>query len=221
MKKTAFLFLLSMLCPLLANTDLREYKFLRTAKSDEKKADTMAIPFDNHLYKYTNRDYSNIFITDSDGNKIPFAVRDMSEKGGETHTGKITGLKRNIKNNTADITLELPHETTVNSLTFSTDLKRFDKNIDITFLDGKGNILRTDKNLKLYQYDRLYGNSTVKFERLKAAKLLIVIHNFIEKKDLTVSTETVSSDTKTVQKNVRTEEFKIKKITFCFFCFFF
>ena len=213
MKKTAFLFLLSMLCPLLANTDLREYKFLRTAKSDGKKADTMAIPFDNHLYKYTNRDYSNIFITDSDGNKIPFAIRDISVKGGESHTGKIIGMKRDIKNNTAEITLELPHETQLNSLTFITDLKRFDKNIDITFFDGKGKTVRTDKNLKLYQYDRLYGNSSVKFGYVKASKLLIIIHNFIEKKDLTVSTETFTNDTKTVQKNVRTEEFKIKQIT--------
>ena len=213
MKKTAFLCLLMMLCHLSANTDLKEYKFVRSAKSDGSKSDTLAIMFDNSLYKNTNNDYSNIFITDADGGKVPFAVRDLTVRGGDSHIVQITDLKRNIKNNTAEITVKLPVETTINNLTFSKDLKRFDKSLDIIFYDCNDKIIRTDKNLKLYQYDKLYGNSTVKFKRIKTAKLSIIIRNFIEKKELTFSTETVSNDTKTVQKNVHTEEFKIKQIT--------
>lgn len=213
MKKVLISCILIAVYSLLANDDLKEYKFVREAKSDGKNAETLAIRFDNELYRHCNNDYSNILLLDDKGNKVPFAVRDLTEKGGGEYTGKITGFKRNVKNNTAEIELSFDKEIAFNSIKFDTDSRRFDKNIDIIFYAASGKIIRRDTNLKLYQYDKLYGSSAVKFELVNAKKLKIIIRNFLEKKALAVSTETVSNDNRTVEQNIRTEEFKIKKIT--------
>lgn len=212
MKKIILLFLFTVCSVWAADEKLKEYEFVRSAKSDGSKAEMVAVRFDNHLYKNTNNDYSNILIIGTDGRVVPFAVRDLTDKSGAAYSLKITGFSRNIKKNTAEIELTLPQEKRFDSIEFITDNRRFDKDLDITFYAADGKIVRNDKNLKLYRYDDLYGNSIVEFPEIKAQKMLVVINNFLEKKDLTVSAETVSRDEKTVQKKVRTEEFNIKKI---------
>ncbi len=213
MKKFAVSFLLLFIFVLFAESELKEYRFVRQAKSDGKKSETIAIKFDNELYRHTNNDYSNILILDSKGNKVPFAVRDTEIAGGREYTAKITDFRRNIKKNTAEIELTLDREESVNSIEFDTDNKNFDKKISITFFDSNGKTVRKDDNLKLYRYGKLYGTPAIKFKTIKAKKLLITINSFIEHKDLTVRTEVVSSHDRKVEKNIRTEEFNIKKIT--------
>lgn len=213
MKKTVLLSIFFLIFQLLANDILREYRFVREAKSDGVDSETLAIRFDNEFYKYSNEDYSNILIFDADGIEVPFAVRDLMVKGGDTCVGRITDFRRDIKRNTAEIELTLPHEMMVNSIEFSTSVEYFDKHLSLTFFDEQNRIVRRNEDLKLFRYGSLYGSSIVKFERVKAKKIQIEILNFLEKKELDVSSETISKDSESVTKNIRTEEFEIKKIT--------
>ena len=213
MKKFAVSFLSLFILALFAESELKEYRFVRSAKSDGKKSETIAIKFDNELYRHTNNDYSNILILDSSNNKIPFAVRDTEIAGRREYAAKITDFRRNIKKNTAEIELTPEKEVSINTLEFDTDNKTFDKKISITFFDSNGKTVRKDDDLRLYRYGKLYGTPVIKFKTVKAKKLLIVIHNFVEQKALTVSTETVSKHDRKVEKNIRSEEFTIKKIT--------
>ena len=127
MKKIILLFLFTVCSVLAADEKLKEYEFVRSAKSDGSKAETVAVRFDNHLYKNTNNDYSNILIIGTDGRVVPFAVRDLTDKSGAAYSLKITGFSRNIKKNTAEIELTLPQEKRFDSIEFITDNRRFDK----------------------------------------------------------------------------------------------
>ncbi len=214
MKKTLFAAALLLTYSLMGSENLKEYKFVRNAVSSGTRSETLAIRFDNALYKNTNDEYSNILITDRDGKAVPFAVCDVEEPGGGHYSGKISGFKRDVKQNRAEIELTLPEARSFNTINFSTSLRRFDKKVTVTFFDGKDNIIRKDDGLKLFKYDDLYGSSAVKFERIFAKKVHIVIHNFVEKKELPVTTESSSSQKgASVIKSVRNEEFKIKNIT--------
>ena len=88
--------MLLLACAAFAGDALNEYKFVRSAKSGGIPAETLAIRFDNTLYKNTNADYSNILITDSDGNTVPFAVCDIVEYAGQSYSGKITGSSSTV-----------------------------------------------------------------------------------------------------------------------------
>lgn len=212
MKKSLLPTLLLLACAAFAGDALNEYKFVRSAKSGGTPAETLAIRFDNTLYKNTNADYSNILITDSDGNTVPFAVCDIVEYAGQSYSGKITDFKRDDKQNLAEIELTLPQELAINIIAFSTPLRRFDKKVSITFFDSENNIIRKDEKLKLYKYDDLYGTPEVKFKRITAKKLQIIIHNFTEATETPYFTETTGDKRSSVMKSVERKEFLIKNI---------
>ena len=217
MKRFLLPLLLLFLCRLAAEDPLREYEFVREVKSGGGTAETLAIRFDNALYRHTDDNYGNIFLADADGAAVPFAVRTAAEKKEiETVTrfdGKITAFSRDAKDNSAAVEFTLPEEKAFCTLEFETNLSRFDKKVDLIFFDAAGKTVRRDDALKLFKYDGLYGNSSVAFAPVRAKKVQITLRDFTEKKVSPYSAEkTGTLDHVTIQSS-RAEEFRFKKIT--------
>ena len=217
MKKLLLFLLLSLLCRLGAEDPLRAYEFVREIKPGGGTAETLAIRFDNALYRHTDDGYGNIFLTDADGGAVPFAVRTAAEKeeieAVTRFDGRITAFSRNAKDNSASFEFTLPEEKIICTLKFDTDLSRFDKKVDLIFFDAAGKTVRRDDTLKLFKYDGLYGNSSVAFAPVRAKKVQITLRDFTEKKVSPYSTEkTGPLDHVTIQRS-RAEEFRFKKIT--------
>lgn len=215
MKKYLFFALLT-LAGLLAAGDMRkQYPFVKQVRSDGKSS-TFAIRLDHAIYKQLDQSYSNLLLMDKTGGLIPFAIRDLRKKSQrqvvEKQTCTIRDFRFDPQTNTAEIDLDTPGSAAINEIEFLTDLQRFNKQVSITFLDKKNQILRRDEGLKLYRYDKLSGGPTVRFDTIKARKFRIVIHRYMEKTDLATTSVTTGQDGITTRKNVRAEELNIRQI---------
>lgn len=216
MKRLLFFAFLPAFSCFAADGDLREYRFVREARSDGAAAEIIAIPFDNALYRHTDDGCSNILVTDPDGAVVPFAVRTAREKKeAEAVTrfdGKITFFSRDDAANSASVEFTLPEERGICALEFTTKLSRFDKRVSIDFFDGAGNTVREDRDLKLFKYDGLYGNSSVEFAPVRTKKMRITLHGFSEKRESPYSAEKTGRLDHVTVKSARTEEFRFLKI---------
>lgn len=199
-----------------ADGDLREYRFVRGAGSDGVPSGIIAIPFDNALYRHTDDGYSNILVVDPDGAVVPFAVRTAREKkeveAVTRFDGKITFFSRNDADNSASVEFTLPEEKVICALEFATKLSRFDKKVSIDFFDGAGNTVRRDRELKLFKYDGLFGDSSVEFAPVRAKKMRITLHGFSEKRESPYSAEKTGRLDRVTVKSARAEEFRFLKI---------
>ena len=126
--------------------------------------------------------------------------------------GKITFFNRNDADNSASVEFTLPEEKVICALEFATKLSRFDKKVSIDFFDGAGNTVRRDRELKLFKYDGLFGDSSVEFAPVRAKKMRITLHGFSEKRESPYSAEKTGRLDRVTVKSARAEEFRFLKI---------
>lgn len=195
---------------------LREYPLMRQVKLTGTPGEAASIRLDPELFKNTNADYSNILLLDKTGKPVPYAVMNAGTKTTQYNyhplTGKISGFSRDTKRNIAEATFTFTKPEEVSRLLFETNQERFQKKIQLQFFDESGKLIREDKDLQLFQYGKIFGNSVVDFKETKAKSIRIIIHNFAEQKESSYRTESTGTAGRSVQKVLRTEEFDLRGI---------
>ena len=197
---------------------LREYPFTRTAKLQKTPGVSASIKFDPCLYKNTNEDYSNLRILDQAGNTVPYAVRVSAPVIKTTEyekvPGKITHFSIDKTTNSATAEYTLVTETReIARLSLDTNAKEFNKKVTLQFFNNSGKLIRTEKDLMLYQYKNIYGSSSVSFPPVNAAKIKIEIQNFSERKEADFRRETRGDNGNRITQHIRNETFDLKGIT--------
>lgn len=212
MKYTLLLFSLVLS---LGAAELREYPFFRQVVPGGSAVKSAAIALDEVFYSKLNDTLSNIQLLDDEGNTIPFALREHRNRATVTDwmkkRGKITGFSRDFDKNTATLFYELEQPAVISRMTFLTSDKRFNKKIDLLFETGNGKSRR--ESAVLYKYEDIYGGAHVDFPPLEVKRFSAVIHNFAERQEGDISTETSGKDEKTVEKKIHKSEFELEGVS--------
>ena len=131
---------------MLLSAELSSYPLLKQAiYKPEKSAPLPAVLLDDELYKVLNSNYSNVRLTDSKNNLLPFAVKRLykwkTNIKYEPISGKITGFNVDYKSNEAVIDYEIITNNNSQDLAIgklyldSTLKKRFNKQVTLVFDD--------------------------------------------------------------------------------------
>ena len=74
-------------------------------------------------------------------------------------------------------------------------------------------MIREEKNLSLYQYGSVFGNSAVNFPTIKPKKVRAVIHQYMEEKEYITRKESAGPSGVTVERIVKQEDFQLSSIS--------
>ncbi len=215
---TAFIFQTCMLF----SADLSLYPLLKQAKYQPDKSVTLpAVLLDDELYKVLNSNYSNVRLTDSKNNLLPFTVKRLYKWKTVIEykpvSGKITGFNVDYKRNEAVIDYEITSDANNKDLALgklyldSTLKKQFNKQVTLVFDDKS-----QESGLKFFNHSGTvaYFSQSFTFTPRKSKKIKIKIAPFLEKKRSASSMVREGNLEKFSDTVVYLEELSIKQIRF-------
>ena len=155
------------------------------------------IPLDSEIYKSASPGQSDIRVTNSEGEIVPFEIAKLvcqrEESRNVRRSSTICSMKKNDTDNCIEIILENKSpEKEISGLKINSSDKNFEKNITVFSGNDRKNWALNIENVKIFDYSRIVdlASNEVKIVPVKAKYFKVVIGNFTENEESSISTRT-------------------------------